>query len=175
MQYQKIWNWFSEWRVESEDEENVPLRIFTLQPDCILQSFHKLIDGLAEVVDGLLVSGGHGIHHAVAHMILQDDFAGIVQCGADGSQLNQHIGAVLTVLHHLAHLLQMPDGPGQTVDDCLLVLVDMSVGMGNPMGVEIGVVMLVLMLVFMVMAVLVFVVMREAAFLHRDHLLKNIE
>ena len=30
MQYQKIWNWFSEWRVESEDEENVPLRIFKL-------------------------------------------------------------------------------------------------------------------------------------------------
>ena len=36
-------------------------------------------------------------------------------------------------------------------------------------------VMVMVMPVFMVMAVLVFVVMREAAFLHRDHLLKNIE
>ena len=90
-------------------------------------------------------------------MILQDDLAGVVQCGADGSQLNQHIGAVLTVFHHLAHLLQMPDGPGQTVDDCLLVLVDMAVGVGNAVGVEVGVVMLVVMLMDMI--VVVFVVM----------------
>ena len=35
-----------------------------------MRLFHKLVDGLAQVIDGGLVPGGHGIHHAVAHVIL---------------------------------------------------------------------------------------------------------
>ena len=30
--------------------------------------FHKFIDGLAQVVDGILISGSDGIHHAVAQI-----------------------------------------------------------------------------------------------------------
>ena len=32
--------------------------------------FHKLVDGLAKVINGGLVPGGYSIHHAVAHMVL---------------------------------------------------------------------------------------------------------
>ena len=63
----------------------------------------------------------------------------------------------MSLLHHSLHLFQMPDGPGQAVDDSLLVLVDMAVGMGNAVGVEVGVVMFVVMLMDMI--VVVFVVM----------------
>ena len=31
--------------------------------------FHKLVNGLAQIVDGLLISGGYRIHHAVTHVI----------------------------------------------------------------------------------------------------------
>ena len=49
---------------------------------------HKLIDGLAQIVDRVGVAGADGIHNAVAHMILQDYLAGIVQSAADGGQLD---------------------------------------------------------------------------------------
>ena len=51
----------------------------------------------------------------------------------------------------------MPDGPGQTVDDGLLVLVDMAVGVGDAVGVEVGVVVFLLLFMIVAMAVLVFV------------------
>ena len=40
----------------------------------------------------------------------------------------------------------MSDGPGQTVDDGLLIFVDMAVGVGDAVGVEVGVI--VFMVVF---------------------------
>ena len=49
----------------------------------------------------------------------------------------------------------MPDGSGQPVDDRFLIFVDMTVGVGNPVGMEVGVVMLMAMLVFMFMFVFV--------------------
>ena len=32
--------------------------------------FHKFVDGLTQIVDGILISGGDSIHHAVTHVIL---------------------------------------------------------------------------------------------------------
>ena len=52
-------------------------------------SFHEFVDGLAQVVDGGLVPGGDGVHHAVVDVVLQDHLAGIIQGGADGGQLDQ--------------------------------------------------------------------------------------
>ena len=40
--------------------------------------FHVLVDGLAEVVDGLLVTLGGGVHNAVFQMVLQYQLAGVV-------------------------------------------------------------------------------------------------
>ena len=90
-------------------------------------------------------------------MILQDHLAGVVQGGADGSQLDEHLGAVVPLLHHPLDLLQMADGPGQAVNDCLLIFVDMAVGVGDAVGVEVGVVVFLLLLMIVAMAVLVFV------------------
>ena len=70
-------------------------------------------------------------------MILQNHLTGIVQGRPDSRQLNQHLRAVVPLLHHPLHLFQMADGPGKAVDHGFLVLVDMAVGMGRSVGVEI--------------------------------------
>ncbi len=54
---------------------------------------------------------GNRIHHTVTHVILQDHLAGIIQSRPDSRQLDQHIGAILSVLHHPTYLFQMADGP----------------------------------------------------------------
>ena len=100
---------------------------------------------MAEILDGIRVTGGHGIHHAVAHMVLQYHLAGVVDGASHGCQLDQNLGAVGALLHHPLYLLQMADGPGQTVDDSLLVFVNMAVGMGNAVSMHIGVVVFVMM------------------------------
>ena len=46
--------------------------------------------------------------------------------------LHQHLGAVLAPLHHFAHRLQVPLGPGQTVQNGL--------GLGMAVGMRMGVV-----------------------------------
>jgi len=102
--------------------------------------FHKLIYRLAQVVDGTIVTGGHRVHHTMVDMILQDYLAGIIQRGTDCSQLNQHLGAVIALLHHPLDLLQVTDGTGQAVDHRFLIFVNVAVGMGNAMGVHIGVI-----------------------------------
>jgi len=91
---------------------------------------HEFVNGLAQVVDGTLVTGLHRVHHAVAHMVFQDHLAGTLQSGADGCQLDQHFGAVVSVFHHPLYLFQMTDGPGKPVDDSFLIFVDMAVGIG---------------------------------------------
>jgi hypothetical protein len=40
----------------------------------------------------------------------------------------------------------MSNGPGQAVDHCLLVFVNVSVRMRNSMGVEVGVVMMIVLM-----------------------------
>lgn len=114
----------------------------------------ELLDGGAELVDGLLVALLDCVHDAVAQVVLQDDLAGVVQGAADGGELDQHLAAVVALLDHPFYLFQVADGPGQPVDDGLLVLVDM--GMAVTVAVRVAVV--VLMAVLMLMLVVVFVV-----------------
>ena len=76
-------------------------------------------------------------------MILQDHLARIVQGRTDRRQLDQDFGAVDAVLHHPLHLLQVADGPGQTVDNGLLIFVDMAVGMGQALGMLVDMVVAV--------------------------------
>ena len=100
-----------------------------------LFSFHKFIDGLAQVFNGIQIPGGYRVHHAVAHMVLEDDLAGFVDGGPNGCKLDQDFRAVVAFLHHPLYFFQMADGAGQTVDHGLLIFVDMAVGMGNALGV----------------------------------------
>ena len=53
-------------------------------------SLHEFIDGVAQIGDGLFVTGGDSIHHAVAHVILEDHFAGVFQRGTYRRQLYQY-------------------------------------------------------------------------------------
>ena len=110
---------------------------------------HKLIDSLAKLIDGGFISGSHRIHHTMAHMILQNDLAGIVQSGANRSQLHQHFGTSATVLYHTTDLFQVAGSPGQTIDHCLLIFVNMAVRMGNAVGMLVSVLMLVVVFVGM--------------------------
>ena len=111
-------------------------------------SLHEFINGLAQIVDGVRIPGGYRVHHAVAHMILEDHLARIIQGGANRRQLDQHLGAIVTLFHHPPHLLQMADGPGQPVEDRLLVLVDMTVVMMvDSMGMEIPMIVMFIMVV----------------------------
>jgi len=105
----------------------------------IQRLFHELINGLAQVVDGVFIAGAYRVHHAVAHVIFQDHLAGIIQGGADGRQLHQHFGTVITFFHHAFDFFQVADGTGEAVDHCLLIFVDMTVRMGKTVGMHIGV------------------------------------
>ena len=115
---------------------------------------HKLIDGGTQLIDGGGIAGGDSIHHAVAQVILQNHLARIVQRGADSSQLHQHLGTIVAALYHPLDLLEMTDGPGQTVDHCLLIFVDMAVGVGDAVGMHIGMIVFVSMLVMLVMMII---------------------
>ena len=99
--------------------------------------FHKTVNGGAQVVNGIGISGGYGIHHAVAHVVLEDHLAGVVQGGPDGGQLDQHLGAVVALFHHPLHLFQVADGAGQPVDNGFLVLVNMAMAVGHSVGMQI--------------------------------------
>ena len=57
----------------------------------------------------------------------------------------------------------MADGTGQAVYNGFLIFVNMSVGVGNPVGMEIGVVMFVVMLVLVVMRMVMYVLFRHGA------------
>ena len=105
--------------------------------------FHELVDGGTQVIDGALIACGYRVHHAVAQVVLQNHLAGIIQGGADSCQLNQHFGTVGAFLHHLLHLFQMAQSPGQTVNDGFLVFVDVTMAVGNAVGVEIGMILAV--------------------------------
>ena len=102
----------------------------------------------------------NGVHHAVANVVIEDHLTGVVQRTADGGQLNEDIGTVTALLHHSLDLVQVTDGPGQTVDDGLLILVNVTVGMGEALLVhQLVVVMMVMMIVVMVMMTMMVVVM----------------
>ena len=112
--------------------------------------FHEFVNGLAQVVDCAFIPGGYRIHHAVAHVILQDHLACVIQGRAYSSQLDQNLGTVVALFHHALDFFQMADGPGKPVDHRFLVFVDMAVGMGDAVGVHIGMVVFMIMVVMMV-------------------------
>ena len=95
--------------------------------------FHVLVDGLAEVVDGLLVTLGGGVHNAVFQMVLQYQLAGVVDGRAHSGALNQHLRAIPALLYHVAHRLQVADSPGEPVQHRFGVFV--AVGMAVPVAV----------------------------------------
>ena len=105
-----------------------------------LNLFHKLVDGLAQVVDGVFITGGYRVHHTVVDMVFQNHFARIVQGRTDRRQLDQNFRTVIALFHHPLDLFQVADGPGKAVDDRFLIFVDMAVGMGKTVGVHIGMV-----------------------------------
>lgn len=104
--------------------------------------FHKFINGTAKIIDGIFIAVSHRIHHAVAKMILQNHLSGVVNGGTNRSQLNQHLGTVVSFFYHPFHLLQMTNGPGKPVNDGLLIFVNMTVDMGNSVGMERNMVMI---------------------------------
>ena len=68
-----------------------------------------------------------GIRDAMLQMVLQDHFGCAAQCGADRGQLNQHFGAVPSVLYHALDRFQVADGPGKAVQHCFGLGMDMTV------------------------------------------------
>ena len=100
------------------------------------RSLHVLVDGLTEVVDGLLIALLRGFDYAVLQVILQYELAGVVDGAAHGGNLNQHFGAIAPILHHAANRLQMPDGAGEAVEHRAGMLV--GVGMVVAVGVFVG-------------------------------------
>ena len=105
--------------------------------------FHIFIDGLTEIVDGLLVALLRRIEYAVAQVILKDELAGVVDGAAHGGDLYEHLGAIPSLLHHAAYRLKMADGAAETVEHGAGMLVAVNVGMAVVM------VMAVIMLMFM--------------------------
>ena len=88
-----------------------------------------------------------GVDDAVAQVVLQDDFSGVVDGAADGGQLDEDLGAVDAGLDHALDLLQMSDGPGQPVDDGLLVLVHVPM---RAVGCGVLVVLVMIWMVWMI-------------------------
>ena len=79
---------------------------------CSKRLLHIFFDGLAEIVNGLLIAFGGGFNDAVLQMVLQDDLAGIVNSGAHSCNLYENFAAVPAFFYHPAHGLQMADGAG---------------------------------------------------------------
>jgi hypothetical protein len=99
-----------------------------------LMLFHVFFDGLAQIFDGLLIAFAGSINNAVLQVILQNHFAGVIDGGAYGGNLNQYFGTVATFFDHALDRLQMADGAGKTVQNGFGVFVVMAVrtvGMGN--------------------------------------------
>ena len=98
------------------------------------------------------------------HVLLEDKLSGIVDLRLDRGELDQDICAVLSFLHHAAHLVQMADRPLEPVYDrahlmrimCMAVIVVVPVLMGMRVRVLLFVRMDVCMLPFVCMDVRMF-------------------
>lgn len=113
---------------------------------------HEHIDCLIHARDGFLVILLHRFHDAVLHMLLQEEFARIIDLCAHSGELDQDIGAVPLVFEHLLDRLHMADGFGNPIHDRfdllrvmrMAVIVMMSVmGVPDHMGVDMSVAMIV--------------------------------
>lgn len=73
-------------------------------------------------------------------MVLEDDLGCAAQSGTDRGKLDEHIRAVLPVLDHFPHMLQMPNGSCKAVQNRLGLGMDVgmivAVGMGGGILVE---------------------------------------
>ena len=74
-----------------------------------------MVNGAIEIVDGLVVTALYRVDEAVLDMILQNRAACAAQRGLDRGELDQNVGAVPLLLHHLPNGLQMADGTGKPV------------------------------------------------------------
>lgn len=81
--------------------------------------FYKLLNGVFQILQCLLIPMLHCIHNTVGDMILQNDFANIIDGGADSGNLNQNLTAVPAVFHHPPDSFHMADGPGHPVQHSL--------------------------------------------------------
>ena len=77
-----------------------------------------------------MVFAFYGFDDAVFDMVFQDQFAGIVDGCFDGGELDEYFTAVRTVFYHGAYFFQVPDRPGEPVQDGFGVLVEVCVLMG---------------------------------------------
>ncbi len=61
-----------------------------LYPSCLFNKelFDKLLNGLIQLLNRLVVMVFHRVHDAVVHVVLQNDLAGVVDGAADRGQLN---------------------------------------------------------------------------------------
>ena len=62
-------------------------------------SIHEFFDRLIQLIDGLLVTGLHGIGQAVVDVVFQDDLCGVIERRAHGRKLDEHLSAVAPVLY----------------------------------------------------------------------------
>lgn len=113
---------------------------------------HEHIDCLIHARDGFLVILLHRFHDAVLHMLLQEEFARIIDLCAHSGELDQDIRAVPLVFEHLLDRLHMADGFGNPIHDRfdllrvmrMAVIVMMSVmDVPDHMGVDMSVAMIV--------------------------------
>lgn len=134
---------------------------------------YELLNGPVQFVDGGPVLILHRLHDTVLQMILENDLTGVVQSASHGGQLDEHLRAVPSLLHHSLHPLQMADSPGQPVHHRagMLVAVDMAV------IVSVGVAMAVDMTMIVVMGDAVgmhIVVVMQLRLIHRTVLFHSI-
>ena len=97
--------------------------------------FHKSVNGLIQLFDGLHVPGLYRIHQTMLDMILQNHFSGIIDRCLYCRQLNQHFATVSAALDHFLDRLQVANCTGQTVQYRLDLL--WIVGMGMRMAVTV--------------------------------------
>ena len=105
--------------------------IFNCQFSWILARilFYILVDGFAQIVNGLLVTFAGGVDDAVFQMVLKDDFSGVVDGRAHRRNLHEHLRTISAILNHAPDGLQMADGAGKAVQNGLGVFVGMGVTM----------------------------------------------
>ena len=121
-----------------------------------LYLFNIAAYGLVELSNSLHISAFCGVNYAVLYMALENQYTGAVKGGFYCGKLHQNLGAILAVLHHLFHMLQMSYCPGETVNNgfgllggvgvsvfAVAVMMSMVVVMGNAVLVHISVIKIV--------------------------------
>ena len=106
---------------------------------------YELIYSVVEVLETVAVAMV-SVADAVLDMILQDYLGGIIERRAHRRKLDEHIGAVPSLLDHALHRLEVPDGAGKPVHDGLSLRVRMPVTvlMSVGMGVDVTVAMVMI-------------------------------